>query len=210
MNKLALLVSFTILSCIVIPGCDDDDPVSILESEKFHTFNDAMRELWSDHVLWTRNVITNIIDDLPGTTEAVNRLLQNQDDIGDAIKPYYGDANGEALTTLLREHITTAADLLTAAKNGDTNAFNTANAAWYANADEIAAFLNSANPEFFPLADMKAMMKEHLDLTLEEATARLEGNFAADVAAFDMIFDQIMEMADMLSEGIANQFPEKF
>lgn len=210
MNKLAFLVSFAILSLITIPGCDDDDSASIFEGEKYRNFSDDMRELWSDHVFWTRNVITNIIDDLPGTTEAVNRLLQNQEDIGDAIKPYYGDSNGEALTTLLREHITTAADLLTAAKTGDTNAFNAANAAWYTNADEIATFLNSANPEFFPLADMKSMMKEHLDLTLDEATARLEGNFAADVAAFDLIYDQIMEMSDMLSEGIANQFPEKF
>jgi len=209
MKKLFLLMSFAALAFIAVPGCDDDSE-SIFEGEEYRTFSDNMRELWSDHVYWTRNVITNIIDDLPGTTEAVNRLLLNQEDIGDAIKPYYGDANGEALTTLLREHITTAADLLTAAKAGDTPAFNAANAAWYANADEIATFLNTANPEFFPLAHMKTMMKEHLDLTLEEATARLQGNFAADVAAFDKIFEQIMEMADMLSEGIANQFPEKF
>lgn len=209
MNKLAFLFCFTALTLITLPGCDDDD-VAPLESAEFKTFNDDMRELWSDHVLWTRNVIINILDDAPGTTEAVNRLLQNQEDIGDAIKPYYGDAGGEGLTTLLREHITIAADLLTAANTGDTPALNAANAAWYVNADEIATYLNTANPDHFGLATWKAHMKEHLDLTLEEATARLNGNYVADVAAFDQIYEQALMMADMLAEGIANQFPDKF
>jgi len=209
MKKWMLLATFAVLSLIAIPSCDDDSD-SPLESADFKTFNENMRQLWSDHVWWTRNVIANIVDELPGTTEAVNRLLSNQDDIGDAIKPYYGDAAGEALSTLLRTHITQAADLLTAAKAGDTQTFNTVNTAWHANADEIATFLSNANPENFELEAMKDMMDEHLEYTLEEATARLSGDYAADVAAFDEVFEQIMVMADMLAEGIANQFPDKF
>lgn len=200
----AMMLSFTLQSC------DDDDTIGPLESTEYAEFNTAMRELWTDHAWWTRNVIMGIIDDTPGTTEALNRLLENQDDIGNAIKPYYGDAAGAALTVLLREHITIAGDLLVAANAGNTNAFNTANAAWYANADEIAAFLNAANPENWPLQHMENMMKSHLDLTLAEATARLNGDYAADVAAYDAVYTQMMEMADMLSEGIALQFPDKF
>ena len=116
-----------------------------------------MRKLWEDHIIWTRNVIFNIIDELPGTTEAVNRLLQNQVDIGNAIKPYYGEAAGNQLTALLREHITIAADLLTALDDGNTTAFNAAYAQWVANADAIAALLSSVNPNW-PLAEMTAMM----------------------------------------------------
>jgi hypothetical protein len=168
-----------------------------------------MRKLWEDHIIWTRNVIFNIIDELPGTTEAVNRLLQNQTDIGNAIKPFYGEAAGNQLTTLLREHITTAADILTALDDGNTAALNTAIAAWYANADAIAAFLAAANPAW-PLEEMKAMMREHLDLTTAEAVARKQGNYAADVAAYDAIHLQILEMADMLTEGIIQQFPNQF
>ena len=82
------------------------------ESEELRS---AMHKLWEDHVVWTRNVILNIIDGLPGTEQAVARLLKNQDDIGNAIKPFYGNAAGEQLTRLLKEHITIAADLLTAA-----------------------------------------------------------------------------------------------
>jgi hypothetical protein len=168
-----------------------------------------MRKLWEDHITWTRNVIFNIIDDLPGTTEAVNRLLQNQTDIGNAIKPFYGEAAGNQLTALLREHITIAAELLTALKAGNTTAFNDANARWYANADAIATFLSAANPNW-PLDEMKAMMREHLDATATEALARKNQNYAADVIAYDNVHNQILEMADMLTDGIIRQFPNMF
>ena len=96
-------------------------------SSKGEQLRMAMHKLWEDHIVWTRNVILNIMDDLPGTEQAVNRLLSNQDDIGNAVKPFYGEAGGKELTRLLREHITTAADLLKAAKTGNNSAFDATN-----------------------------------------------------------------------------------
>ena len=174
------------------------------------TFHDAMRQLWEDHIVWTRMVIVSVADDLPDLPVAVDRLLRNQDDIGDAIKPFYGDAAGEELSRLLREHITGAADLLAAAKAGDADAVAEASAAWYANGDAIATFLATANPRNWELDEMKAMMRDHLDLTLQEAVARLEGRYADDAAAYDEIHVQILHMADMLSDGILAQFPARF
>jgi hypothetical protein len=173
-------------------------------------FREDMRKLWEDHVTWTRLVIISFADDLDDRDAAVNRLLHNQVDIGDAVKPYYGDAAGAALTGLLQEHIAVAAEILTAAKANDGAAVDEATARWRANGDEIAAFLNSANPGQWPLAHMQQMMQEHLDLTLNEAVARLNGNYEADVAAYDAVHDAILEMADMLSLGIIHQFPKKF
>src|SRR5687767_2136069 len=167
-----------------------------------------MRVLWEDHVTWTRNVIFCIMDELPGTDQAVARLLKNQDDIGNAIKPFYGDAAGSQLTTLLREHITVAADLLKAAKAGNDPAFNAANTKWFANADEISVFLSNANPHW-KLNDMKMMMHDHLKLTTDEAVARLKKDYAADVLAYEKVHTEILQMSDMLADGIAMQFPEK-
>ena len=169
----------------------------------------AMRKLWEDHIQWTRNVIFNILDNLPGTAEAVARLLQNQVDIGDALKPYYGNNAGNHLTALLHHHITIAADLLMALKNNTTAAFNAANTAWFANADSIATFLASLNPNW-TLADMKDMMYRHLNLTAAEALARKNANYSADVTAYENVHLEILEMADMLTEGIVDQFPNKF
>ncbi len=176
-------------------------------------FHDAMRQLWEDHITWTRLVIVSaatLPDALPDLDPTVQRLLRNQDDIGDAIKPFYGDAAGEELSRLLREHITLAAELIAAAKAGDADAVQATSAAWYANADEIADFLAAANPKHWPATEMRAMMREHLDLTLAEAVARLEGRYADDIAIYDEIHVQILGMADMLSDGIIRQFPAKF
>ena len=173
-------------------------------------FRGDMRKLWEDHVTWTRQAVISLADGLPDREASVGRLLSNQDDIGDAVKPYYGDAAGEQLSVLLREHIVIAADLILAAKAGDTTAAADASARWDANANAIAAFLNAANPGQWPLEHMQQMMAEHLALTLQEAVARLGGNYAADVAAYDAIHVQILGMADMLSLGIINQFPARF
>jgi hypothetical protein len=176
-------------------------------------FHDAMRQLWEDHIVWTRQFIVSAATepgDLPDIGPTTDRLLANQTDIGNAFKPYYGDEVGEAVTALLREHILTAADLIAAAKAGDTAAVEAASAAWYANADEIATALNGLNPKNWPLDVMKAHMKDHLDLTLAEAVARLQGRYDDDIAAYDEVHAQILEMADMLSDGIIAQFPATF
>ena len=176
-------------------------------------FHDAMRQLWEDHITWTRLVIVSaatLPDALPDLDPTVQRLLRNQDDIGDAIKPFYGDAAGEELSRLLREHIALAAELIADAKAGDADAVEETSEAWYANADEIADFLSAANPKHWPAAEMRAMMREHLDLTLAEAVARLEGRYADDISIYDEVHVQILHMADMLSDGIIAQFPAKF
>lgn len=173
-----------------------------------HKLHTGMRKLWEDHVTWTRNVTFCIINDLPGTDEAVMRLLKNQDDIGYAIKPYYGDEAGNKLAKLLHEHITIAADVLTAVKNDDDNSLNMANKKWKSNADEIATFLAKANP-YWKLEDLKKMMQEHLKLTADEAMARKRKDYDGDVVAYDKVHNEILEMSDMLSEGIIKQFPDK-
>jgi len=173
-------------------------------------FQQAVRKLWEDHITWTRVYIISTLASLPEADTAAGRLLQNQTDIGNAIKPFYGDQAGEQLTSLLKDHILIAADLLTAAKSGDNTKFDDANKRWSDNANQIAAFLSNANPDNWPLSDMQSMMKTHLELTLEEATARLKSDWPGDVAAYDKVHDEILQMADMLTEGIMKQFPDKF
>ena len=173
-------------------------------------FHDGMRRLWVDHVTWTRLFIVSFVADLPDLQPTTDRLLQNQVDIGNAIKPFYGKAAGRQLTDLLTDHILTAAQVLEAAKNNDSAAFDTAKADWYANAREIARFLHQANPHHWSLADMRMMMRDHLDLTLQEASQQLGGDYAASVATYDQVETEILHMANMLSAGIIAQFPSMF
>ena len=169
----------------------------------------ALRELWVDHVVWTRQYIVAAAADAPDTNFAAQRLLSNQEDIGDAIKPFYGDEAGDELTSLLKDHILIAVDLLNAAKAGDSAGLEQAEEKWYGNADDIATFLSDANPNW-PKEHMVNMLNEHLSITKAEAVARLTSDYATDVATFDEIHRQAMIMADELADGIVKQFPEQF
>ena len=169
----------------------------------------ALRKLWSDHVIWTREYVVAAVAGTPDANAAAGRLLKNQEDIGAAIVGFYGQAAGDKLTDLLKQHIMIAVDLVAAAKSGDQEAFATHDARWTANIEEIAGFLAGANPNW-PKKDLVDLLALHLKLTKDEAVARITGDWAADIKAFDDIFTEIMVVADALNDGLAAQFPDRF
>ena len=201
---------------LALAGCSAGTPdasakgMTYKSTPKAAAFHDAMRKLWEDHIIWTRIFIVSAAADLPDKAAATDRLLRNQDDIANAITPYYGAEAGQKLNGLLKEHITIAGELVTASKANDAAKAQDAQTRWFANADAIASFLSGANPKNWPEAEMKDEMHQHLNATAEEATARLKGDWAGDIAAFDKVHEQILGMADMLSAGIIRQFPAKF
>ena len=169
----------------------------------------AMRKLWEDHITYTRNFIISFLADLGDLGKVTERLLRNQDDIGNAIKPVYGEEAGTKLAALLRDHILVAADVVKAAKAGDAAALDAANKKWYANADDISAFLGGANPNW-KVAELKDMLYKHLEYTTQEVVSRLKKDWAGDIEAYDKGHDHMLMFADMLTKGIVKQFPDKF
>lgn len=174
-----------------------------------HGLGMAMRKLWEDHITYTRNFIISSLAGLEDAGKVAERLLRNQDDIGDAIKPFYGEEAGKKLSGLLRDHILIAADVVKAAKGGNAAELDAASKKWYANADEIAAFLSGANPHW-ALARMKEMLHKHLEFTTQEVVCRLKKDWAGDIEAYDKGHVHMLMFADMLTHGILKQFPDKF
>jgi hypothetical protein len=169
-----------------------------------------MRSLWEAHGTWTERAIVDFVGGLPDTHFVIARLLQNQTDIGNAVKPYYGRKAGNELTALLKGHINAAVALLKAAKSGDPSATATAKTAFYANGNQVASFLHAANPRHWSLRAMKTMMRIHLDQVVALAVDQLKGNFAAAISLYNRYIGHILDMADMLSTGIIQQFPARF
>lgn len=172
-------------------------------------YQDQWRKLWEDHVTWTRVAIMGLLDELPGTGAYVGRLLQNPADMEAALAPYYGEDAG-VLADLITDHLTIAAEMLVAAREGNAEAFEDARVRWYENGEQNAAQMNQMNPQFWPLAETHHMWVTHLDATLNEAVANLTGDFEAEVEAYDLIHDMALEMADFMSAGVIKQFPQAF
>ena len=168
-----------------------------------------MRELWAEHVIWTRNFIMSVADNTTDKAAVTERLLNNYDDMADAMRPYYGDENASEFGELIEDHLLIAASLVEAAKAGNSTAAADAENKWYENADEIAAFESSINPYWNETA-LITMWHDHLKLTKDEAVARLTKDYTADIAAYDQIAALANMMADSMSEGIRKQFPDRF
>jgi hypothetical protein len=170
----------------------------------------ALRRLWTDHVIWTRDYVVAAVAGAADSGSAAGRLLKNQEDIGNAVVPIYGPDAGRKLTELLKQHIMIAVDLIEAAKKDDQKTFADKDRGWSANAEEIATLLSSANPRNWKKSDVVDLLEQHLRLTKSEVVARLTKKWDDDVAAFDQIFTEILTVADVLADGIVAQFPEKF
>jgi hypothetical protein len=169
----------------------------------------AMRQLWEEHIVYTRNFIISALGSLGDTDKVAERLLRNQDDIGNAVKPFYGEAAGKKLAALLRDHILIAADIVKAAKAGNNDGVADGEKRWHANADDIAAFLGGANPNW-PKAMLTDMLYKHLDFTTSEVVSRIKKDWPADIEAYDKGHEHMLMFADALTSGIVKQFPKKF
>lgn len=184
-------------------------PSKIILSKSSVELRMGMRKLWEDHITYTRNYIISSVADLGDTGKVAERLLNNQDDIGDAIKPIYGDEAGKKLSALLRDHILIATEVVKAAKMGNNDELSKANKKWYANGDDIAAFLSSANPNWSKNV-LEDMLHRHLEYTTQEVVSRLKKDWAADIEAYDKGHAHMLMFADALTDGIVKQFPNKF
>ncbi|MGZ3768243.1 MAG: glycosyltransferase [Bdellovibrio sp.] len=168
-----------------------------------------MQHNWLDHVAWTHILLISIADRLPDMKANLNYLLKNQDEIGNVFKPYYGDAEGKKLVALLKDHINIAGKLIIALRDNHPDQAKMLDQSWHKNADDIAAFLNSLNPKYWTLDEMKKMMSMHLDLTTKEVMAYLKHNYQQSVSFYDQVHKQIRELSETLSMGIINQYPNK-
>lgn len=209
----ALIAAFSAAAALAVSGGESahahGEAAETVTRGELKLRND-MRALWEDHVTWTRLAVMSLVAGTPDGNASVARLLRNQTDIGNAIKPFYGKAAGNALTGELRKHILVAADLIAAAKAGDQAKLAAEQRRWQANANDIAALLAKVNPRNWPAKAVAPMLQEHLKLTTDEVVARLKGDWAADVAAYDRIHTHALGMADALSAGLVAQFPRRF
>ncbi|MDD1758244.1 MAG: hypothetical protein LUQ22_05875 [Methanotrichaceae archaeon] len=169
----------------------------------------VFRTLWVEHVVWTRLAIMSLASGSDDKDPVLNRLLKNYGDMANALKPFYGNETGDKYGDLIKEHLVIAAELVEAAKAGNTTEVTDADKRWHENANKIATFENTINPNL-KLQDRKDMWNEHLNLTKTEAVAILNKDYPDSISTYDMIEQNAMMMADALTDAIVKQFPGKF
>lgn len=168
----------------------------------------TMRKLWEDHSIWMRMFIVDLLSNFPGIDNTTNRLLKNQEAIGNCMKSFYGDTAGDTLVSLLKEHITIMTDLLKDIKNGNTKGATTLEADAVSNAENIATFFSTINP-YYSRDEFIGMLDTYMILTKYQFIARMNGDYNTDIMYFDMGLHHIVMISDCLFRGIIERFFEE-
>ena len=185
----------------VQPNMNPMLPQTPSNNNSYLELNNQMRKLWMEHVVWTKLAIMSMASDSQDTSFVSERLLRNAPDIGKLFATYYGPVIGQQYSELLKQHLLIAADLVNAAKRGDSNAVQAIDKKWHENADQISLFLNQINPNF-EQNETRQMLYHHLTLTKAEAVAILTKNYSNTITLFDQIEEQALGMADEYSKAI--------
>jgi len=201
--------SLQIGQTILIPRTVATPPADALYTRAQVNLMNLLRELWEEHIVWTKLAIMGIVNNSPDTDLVINRLLRNPSDFAAQLRPLYGQRAAQEFETLLRNHLIIASQLVEAAKAGDTQAVTDIEEEWYDNADDIAEFLSRINANWSE-DTWETMLHKHLELVKAEAVNQIEGNYEANIALFDEMEKQALEMADYMSEGIMRQFPSRY
>lgn len=179
-------------------------PIGGFAASRQIQLNNKFRELWFEHVMWTRSFLVSAVNDLKDLDAVTQRLLRNPADFADALRPIYGRQNAAKFESLLTDHLKFAAALVNAVKAGNSAEADAQRKKWYENADDIAAFLSGINP-YWNEAIWRELLYDHLRMIENEVGLLLTGQYDKSIELFDEIQREAMEMADYMVYGILKQ-----
>ena len=174
----------------------------------------ALRDLYVNHVFWVRTlVIATRLGEKAAVSEADEYGLKNAKAIGQSIAPIYGQAAGAKFATLFVGHYSAVKDYMNAAfKNnfkGNAALKKAAVDKLTKNANEIAAFLSSANPNL-PKATVYGLLVTHAQQHITTIDAVAKKDWSAEADMWDPMVKHIYTLSDAAADAIVKQFPDKF
>lgn len=178
-------------------------------SPKTAVLSASMRTLLEDRIIWTRMYLIDTASNDGFATADTDRLMKNQEAIGNAMKPYYGDSAGSTATNLLKQDISNMVAFAKAAKAQDSAAENKASTQWTTSSDQTADFLTKQNPNW-STGDIRFALRSYVDVTKQEAVDIFSDKYDASISDYDTLQKQVLQTADALSLGIMQQFPDRF
>jgi hypothetical protein len=170
---------------------------------------EIFRILFTDHVIYTKLVVVSILNNLPDLNVSLNRLLKNQEDIGNGLKLYTTDEIGNELTKLLKKHITLAGNYITAIsslhKDNNKQIIENSKNELFKNSDDVSLFISNINPDKYPLNEIKKQFRQHNQHLLDMTMSYHNGEYEKENNIFDAYFKHMIMFSDILSAGLSNQ-----
>lgn len=183
---------------------------TVARSTKAVDLQETLRDLWTDHIFWVRSVVlSSKYGDADAAKVAEAQAVKNARAIADSIVPFYGKDAGDKLFDLLAGHYGAVKNYMTAAYANDTAGMDGARKQLKANAESIATFLSSANPNW-PRETLEMLLLTHGAHHLQQIDALGRKDFASEAETWAMMKKHMHMIADALATGIEKQFPKRF
>ncbi len=170
----------------------------------------ALRDLWIGHIFWVRNVVLMTKgNDKDAAKIAEEQAVENAKALAGSITPYYGKEASDKLFGLLAGHYGAIKDYMNADFGGNKEGKDSAANKLKKNADEIATFLSSANPNW-PKETLLSALIAHGGHHMAQINEINSKDFAGEAKTWAAMKNHVYVIADVLADGIIKQFPKKF
>jgi hypothetical protein len=170
----------------------------------------ALRDLWLGHIFWVRNVTeATLAGNAAEAAAAEKEVVANAKAIAGAIEPFYGKPASEKLFTLLAGHYGAVKQYLEATAANSAAKQDAAQKALVANADEIAKFLSSANPNL-PYDTLRGLLLAHGGHHIQQIQQLKAKQYGDEAQTWEAMKNHMNGIADALAGALAKQFPAKF
>ena len=194
-----------------------DMPVSAAQADEVSThtlvsegdLQLALRDLWNGHVFWVRSyVIASHYEDEKGATAAEAQVVENARALADAITPFYGQAAADQLFQLLAGHYGAIKAYMVSSYQEDEQGQAAATKELTTNAEQIADFLDGANPHL-PKEVVLPLLMAHGGHHVQQINAIQGKDFDAEATVWEAMLGHIYAISDAMAGALAKQFPEK-
>ena len=194
-----------------LAGCAHDtravekaNPVHVADTKA------AMRDLWTGHIFWIRNVVwDNAAHNSAARDAAEQEVVVNAKNIAHTITPFYGEQASEKLFSLLAGHYGAVKEYSEATVSENRLQQDAALTHLASNADEIAVFLSGANPHL-PKDTVRGLIAAHGAHHVLQITQLNEKDYVHEGETWKVMKRHVYVIADALTMALATQFPSKF
>ena len=211
MRKIHQSIAVPVLALVGLVGCDqeqraigDANPARVAEMQQTH------RDLWLGHIILVQHVVLYNATNNPAERDAAEKdVVANAKQIAIMVAPFYGEAKAEKFFTLLVGHVAAVKEYSEATVAGNKPRQDAAIAHLASNADNIAVFLNGANP-YLPKEAFRILIAAHGAHHVSQINLYKKKDYTRLEATWPMGREHAYGIADTLTAALVKQFPSKF
>ncbi len=179
-----------------------EDAVKDKVTEKELELNQYMRKLLGENTIWMRNYTISYMANHTDMKDVTQRLMKNQAEIGKAFGLWFGKEKGNAIGDLMSKNLISFGDILKGMMDKNKNESIIS--------EKLVDYLVKINPKWSK-TDLGHNFKKYNEMFINSATARYRKKHNEEIEAFDKAHNYAMhDLADYITKGIVDEFPEKF